>query len=93
MSEDFTIELSTCFVSLKGNLPPFLYEAINTSYPEIPKMFKDMVIEKVGRELTVEESIFVESTVQVLDKYPGQVVLSILEQFMFWITKDPEKLG
>jgi hypothetical protein len=93
MSDDFTFECATCLVSLKGNLPPFLYENINTDYPEVPKMFKDMVVEKIGRSLTVEESIFVESTLTVFDKYPGQVFMSILEQFMFWIIKDPEKIG
>jgi hypothetical protein len=96
MSEDFTIDLSSCFVSMKGNLPFFLYESLYTVdasgilYPEIKNQFSNMVQEQLGRELHEDEQKFIDCILKVYSGFPGQVILSHLEQFIFWISKNPK---
>lgn len=96
MSDDFTIDLSTCFVSMKGNLPAFLYENVFTVdasgvlFPDVKNQFTELVEGKLERTLEEEECKFVECILKVYSGFPAQVILSHLEQFVFWISKNPK---
>lgn len=91
--EGFVIDTNVCLVELKGELPIGFYERLE------PCVFTTMMgnvevifLDRIGRVMSKSEFQFVELLFWQNVEKPMIAFFSILEQWLYWVSLDSNKL-